>query len=484
MQNGKRKAQVGHTHEAESINDCMDVGCCYSSVEVPVMGMERRTADIQFQLFNQLEQLRMSDLFETQSKPIPITKDMVREAYRKVRSNKGSAGVDEQELNEFKENLSKNLYTIWVRMASGSYHPMPVKEVIIPKANGGERKLGIPTVSDRIAQEVIKTYLEPRFEVVFLPNSYGYRPNKSAHQALAHVRENVRKYAWVIDLDIKSFFDEVNHEMLMKAIDKHVPEKWVKMYILRWLEAPVQAKQGLVFKNGRGTPQGGVISPLLANLFLHYVLDMWIEKEYPTVTFVRYADDVVVHCVSEAQSQFILRVIKARLEACKLRLSEVKTKITYCQDYRRAKRNDYPKRFDFLGYSFKPMSKKSNRVGVFLGFDCEISMKSSKRIIGKWKTMDFHRQTTQTLQGIAITLNPQITGIINYYSKYNSWKVVKLFRHLDYRLAKWVKNKYKSVKSSYNKASKWLESIKSSYPYMFCHWQLFSTDQISISRAV
>jgi RNA-directed DNA polymerase len=257
LQNAKRKAQVGNTYEADSNKGCKDSGCCCSSVEVPVMGMERRTADIQFQLFNQLEQLRMSDLFETQSKPIPITKDMVREAYRKVRSNKGSAGVDEQDLIEFNENLSKNLYTIWVRLASGSYFRMPVKEVIIPKANGGERKLGVPTVNDRIAQEVIKSYLEPRFEGMFLPNSYGYRPNKSAHQALAHVKENVRKYAWVIDMDIKSFFDEVNHEMLMKDIGKHVPEKWVKMYILRWLEAPVQTKQGLVYKNGRGTPQGG-----------------------------------------------------------------------------------------------------------------------------------------------------------------------------------------------------------------------------------
>lgn len=484
LQNAKRKAQVGNTYEADSIKGCKDSGCCCSSVEVPVMGMERRTADIQFQLFNQLEQLRMSDLFETQSKPIPITKDMVREAYRKVRSNKGSAGVDEQDLIEFNENLSKNLYTIWVRMASGSYFPMPVKEVIIPKANGGERKLGIPTVNDRIAQEVIKSYLEPRFEGMFLPNSYGYRPNKSAHQALAHVRESVRKYAWVIDMDIKSFFDEVNHEMLMKAIGKHVPEKWVKMYILRWLEAPVQTKQGLVYKNGRGTPQGGVISPLLANLFLHYVLDKWIEKECPTVTFVRYADDVVVHCVSEAQSQYLLTAIRARLEACNLRLSEEKTKITYCQDYRRTKRNDFPKRFEFLGFSFKPMSKKSNRVGLFLGFDCEMSMKSSKRIIDKWELMDFHRQTSQTIQDIAITLNPQSTGIINYYSKYNSWKVGKLFRHLDYRLAKWAKNKYKSMIRSYNKAIKWLESIKSSYPNMFCHWQLFSSDQISISRAV
>ncbi len=426
----------------------------------------------------------MRDLFETKSKPIPISKEMVRAAYRKVRSNKGSEGVDEEDLTQFKENLSKNLYKIWNRMASGSYFPKPVKEVIIPKANGGERKLGIPPVSDRIAQEVVKSYLEPRLEKVFLPNSYGYRPNKSAHQALAKMRENVRKYAWVIDMDIKSFFDEVDHELLMKAIDKHVPEKWVKMYIMRWLEAPVQTKEGLVIKNGKGTPQGGVISPLLANLFLHYVLDKRIEKEYPTVTFVRYADDVVVHCVSEAQSQFILRAIKARLEACKLRLSEEKTKITYCQDYRRAKRNDYTKRFDFLGYSFKPMSKKSNRDGVFLGFDCEISMKSRKRIIDKWKTLGFHRQTTQTIQDIAITLNPQITGIINYYSKYNSWKVEKLFRHLDYRLAKWVKNKYKSFGNSYSKAYQWLSQIKTSYPYMLSHWQLLPTDQICMSRAV
>ncbi len=250
----------------------------------------------------------MSDLFETKSKPIPITKEMVRAAYRKVRSNNGSEGVDEEDLTQFKENLSKNLYKIWNRMASGSYHSMPVKEVIIPKTSGGgERKLGIPTVSNRIAQEVVKSYLEPRLETLFLPNSYGYRPNKSAHQALAQVKENVRKYAWVIDMDIKSFFDEVDHELLMKAIDKHVPEKWVKMYILRWLEAPIQTKEGLVNKNGRGTPQGGVISPLLANLFLHYVLDKWIEKEYPTITFVRYADDVVVHCVSEAQSKFIYK---------------------------------------------------------------------------------------------------------------------------------------------------------------------------------
>ena len=223
----------------------------------------------------------MSDLFETKSKPIPITKDMVREAYRKVKANKGSAGVDAVSLKIFDENLSKNLYKIWNRMASGSYFPQPVKEVIIPKSNGGERKLGIPSISDRIAQEVVKTYLEPRFEAEFLPQSYGYRPNKSAHQALENVRDNVRQYAWVIDMDIKSFFDEVDHELLIKAVEKHVPENWARMYIKRWLETPIQTNDGLVQKQGQGTPQGGVISPLLANLFLHYVIDKWIEKTFP-----------------------------------------------------------------------------------------------------------------------------------------------------------------------------------------------------------
>ncbi|PVD49280.1 group II intron reverse transcriptase/maturase [Terrimonas sp.] len=414
----------------------------------------------------------MTELFETKSKPVPITKDMVREAYRKVRSNKGSAGVDEVSLQTFDENVSKNLYRLWNRMASGSYFPMPVKEVIIPKSTGGERKLGIPGISDRIAQEVVKTYLEPRLEAVFLPQSYGYRPHRNAHQALEQVRENVRHYAWVIDMDIKSFFDEVNHELLMKAIDKHVPEKWVKMYIRRWLEAPVQTKDGLVFKKGQGTPQGGVISPLLANLFLHYVLDKWLAKTFPTVRFVRYADDVVVHCISEKQSHYVLEGIRLRLQECKLRLSEEKTKITYCQDYRRQGRKDYPKKFDFLGHTFKPMSKKSNRNnGVFLGYDCQMSMKSRTRIISEWKQMNFQRESTWTMQDLATLVNAKTRGIINYFGKVKTFSPGKLFRHLDYRIAKWVKNKFKRL-HSYQKAYDWLRNIKSGYPNIFVHWSL------------
>ncbi|TRW95030.1 group II intron reverse transcriptase/maturase [Flavobacterium gawalongense] len=398
---------------------------------------------------------------------------MVKEAYRKVNSNKGSAGIDKESLEKFQENLLNNLYKIWNRMSSGSYFPQAVKEVVIPKAGGGERKLGIPTISDRIAQEVVKTYLEPRLEAVFSKNSYGYRPNKSAHNALEKVRENVRRYSWVVDMDIKAFFDEVNHELLLKAIDKHVPEKWVQMYIVRWLECPIQTSSGeLVQKKGEGTPQGVVISPLLANLFLHYVLDKWLEKEYPQLTFVRYADDVIVHCYSESQSLEILNAIKNRLAECKLRLSEVKTKIVYCLDYNRMQRKDYPKKFDFLGFTFKPRSIKSKTGrGMYLGFGCEISQKSQSRITRFWKELELHRKSPLTIQDIADKVNSQIRGIIRYYGYSTIRHLQGLFRNLEFRLAKWYRNKYKE--RSYRVAFKRMRDIKFNYPTMFYHWQFF-----------
>ncbi|MBK9271628.1 MAG: group II intron reverse transcriptase/maturase [Saprospiraceae bacterium] len=397
---------------------------------------------------------------------------MVWQAYRKVRSNKGSAGVDNISLKQFDENLSKNLYKIWNRMASGSYLAQPVKEVIIPKSNGGKRQLGIPSIGDRIAQEVVKAYLEPRLEAVFLPQSYGYRPGRNAHQALEAVRKNVRNYAWVIDMDIKSFFDEVDHDLLLKALDKHVHEKWVKLYIKRWLETPVQTHEGLVHKQGKGTPQGGVISPLLANLFLHYVLDKWLEKTFPAIKFVRYADDVVVHCMSEQQSHYVLEGIRRRLKTCKLQLSEEKTKITYCMDYRRPRRRDYAVKFDFLGHTYKPMSKKSKRdSGVFLGYDCCMSMKSRKRIIHTWKQMNFQRESTWTLQDLAQLLNTQTRGLMNYFGKMETRSLVKVFIYLDYRIAKWVKNKFKKLRS-YQKAFDWLREVRLNYPTLFAHWSI------------
>ena len=419
----------------------------------------------------------MNLLFETESKTVPISKEMVRAAYRKVKSNQGSAGVDRESLEEFRQDLSGNLYKIWNRLTSGSYHPQPVKEVEIPKANGGKRKLGIPTVSDRIAQQVIKSYLEPRLEAVFHEDSYGYRPLKSAHQAIKQVQENVRTYSWVVDMDIKSFFDEVDHELLMKALDRHVSEKWVKLYIRRWLESPVQTKDGnLLQKQGKGTPQGGVISPLLANLYLHYVLDRWLELHYPTVAFVRYADDVVVHCQSEEQAQEVLQGIRARLQECHLSLNETKTRIVYCKDYRKKEKKGYGNKFDFLGFSFQPRMYRSVRDSgkVFLGYGCEMSQKVITKVVAEWKQRNWHRQSDLSLQDIATRINTQMRGLINYFGKINSIGLHKLIRQLHFQLAKWTMNKYKRFRGRYGKAYTWLKEIKNSYPTMFYHWTVYN----------
>ncbi len=415
-------------------------------------------------------------MFKTKSSTVPITKQMVKEAYLKVKSNHGSAGVDKESLEEFHADLSGNLYKIWNRLSSGSYFPKPVREVMIPKGNGSKRKLGIPTVSDRIAQQVIKAYLEPRLEAEFLNNSYGYRPLKSAHQAVEAVRENVRQYAWVIDLDIKNFFDEVNHELLMKALECHVEEKWSKMYIKRWLEVPSQTQDGaLIAKEGKGTPQGGVISPLLSNLYLHYVLDKWLTKHYPQVAFVRYADDVVVHCNSESEAKQVLEAMRQRLQECRLRLNEEKTKLVYCQDYRNREKNDYRKKFDFLGFTYKPQSCCSKRGGMFLGYVFAISQSAQTSIVAGWKKQRFHLRSTLTIQEIATLINPQMRGIIRYYGKYKRWTLQKLIRHFHYRLATWVLNKYKRFNGSFEKAYKWIEKTKESYPTMFYHWMLFKS---------
>lgn len=419
----------------------------------------------------------MTLLFGTESKTLPITKVMVKQAYRKVKENQGSAGVDKESLEDFQKDLLKNLYKLWNRLASGSYFPKPVREVEIPKASGGTRKLGIPTVSDRIAQEVIRAYLEPRLEGQFHKHSYGYRPLKSAHQAVKQVQKNVRRFAWVIDMDIKSFFDEVDHELLMRAIDKHVEEKWVKMYIMRWLESSIQTKEGtLKPKEGKGTPQGGVISPLLSNLYLHYVLDKWLELNYPHIAFVRYADDVVVHCESEQEAISLLEAIRQRLEVCKLQLSETKTKLVYCKNYLRKEKRSYGNKFGFLGFDFKPKMYKSKRKGevVFLGFGCEMSQNAKVRIVEGWKKLNWHRRSDLTLEQISQKINPQMRGLIRYFGVINSKGLHKLVRMLHLRLAKWAMNKYKRFGKSYGKTFEWLKAIKQSYPNLFYHWTVYN----------
>jgi group II intron reverse transcriptase/maturase len=405
-----------------------------------------------------------------ETKSLPITKQMVWEAYHKVKSNRGGAGVDKVSLEMFQADLGNNLYKLWNRLSSGSYFPPEVREVLIPKSNGKVRKLGIPTVSDRIAQQVLKSYLEPRLEQEFHKNSYGYRPQKSAHQAVEAVRKNVRNYDWVIDMDIKSFFDEVDHELLMKALDRHVEEKWIKMYVRRWLEAPKRDVDGrLVIREGQGTPQGGVISPLLANLYLHYTLDKWLKIRY-SIPFVRYADDLIIHCEYEVEAKEILAAIRNRLQECGLRLNEAKTKIVYCHDYRRKEKHSN-KSFDFLGFRFQPRSCKSKEGRMFLGFDCAISPVAKKRIAEKWKTMNIHRWTPTDLHGIAREVNPILRGIYQYYGKFRPWELESVFRVFHFRLVKWVLNKYKRFGKSYNKGYQWLRKVRSSFPYIFYHWQ-------------
>lgn len=398
---------------------------------------------------------------------------MVWLAYKRVRANKGSAGIDSVTMEQFDVDLSKNLYKLWNRMASGSYFPPAVKEVEIPKKDGKVRKLGIPTISDRIGQMVVKMYLEPRLEHIFNPNSFGYRPNKSAHQALEQVRKNCWKMDWVIDLDIKGFFDNIDHGKMMLAIEKHVPERWARLYIARWLACPVMTKSGqLVSKQGKGTPQGGVISPLLANLFLHYGLDRWLERTDNTVAFTRYADDVIVNCTSQQHAEQILEAIKSRMQQIGLELHPEKTKIVYCKDYRR--KGTYPDvKFDFLGYSFQPRTSKSNRSsGLYLGYDCGISISSRKRIADKLGELRVQGMTANSIVGVATTLNPMIRGWVNYYGKFRGSLLHKVFRMLNNRLVRWARKRYKRYKTSINRAYQWFERVKEQYPNLFYHWQM------------
>ncbi len=269
------------------------------------------------------------------AKPFSIAKREVWEAYKRVKANKGAAGIDEQSIEAFEEDLSNNLYKLWNRMSSGSYFPPPVRRVDIPKPDGRTRSLGIPTVTDRIAQMVVKQCLEPTMEPYFHPDSYGYRPGKLAIEAVGQARRRCWRYNWVIDLEIKSFFDSIDHELLMCAVCKHTSCKWVKLYIERWLKAPTQLADGTLIEREKGTPQGSVISPLLSNLFLHYAFDKWMGRELAGVPFERYADDVICHCVSEKQAKFALRAIRQRLSECRLELHPEKTKIVYCKDNRR-----------------------------------------------------------------------------------------------------------------------------------------------------
>jgi RNA-directed DNA polymerase len=405
------------------------------------------------------------------AKPFTISKREVWEAYKRVKSNQGAAGVDRQSIEEFEGDLKNNLYKLWNRMSSGSYFPPPVLRVEIPKADGRMRPLGIPTVTDRIAQMMVKRYLEPKLEKHFHSDSYGYRPRKSAIDAVGVARRRCWEYDWVLDLDIKGFFDNIDHDLLMRAVQKHTACRWVLLYIQRWLKAPVRLPDGSLETHGKGTPQGSVISPLLANLFLHYAFDLWMRRENPSVPFERYADDIICHCKSEAQARALLDAVSKRMTECKLELNKVKTKITYCKDGRR--KGEYPNvKFDFLGYSFQPRSVKGPTGNLFVGFTPAVSDKAAKAMRDVMRGWQIHLHSDKNLEDLSRMYNPIIRGWVNYYSRYHRSKLHQTFNPLNLMLTKWAMRKYKRFKGHQRRASRWLLMIRKREPFLFAHWQM------------
>jgi len=413
-------------------------------------------------------------IFNEQHKTQPISRLQVYEAFKRVRANKGSAGVDGITIDEVGNNIRKYLYPLWNRMSSGSYFPQPVRQVLIPKGNGKMRPLGIPTIVDRVAQQVIATELEAVVDKRFSPSSYGYRPNKSAHEAIEQCRMNCMKYSWVIDLDIKGFFDNIDHELLMKAVSYYTQAKHIQLYVERWLNAPIELPDGTVKQpNGKGTPQGGVISPVLANIFLDIVFDKWVSKISPDTPFERYADDIVIHCRNIKEALRLLEKIKQRLRDCKLELNQEKSKIVYC---RRNQKRQPPfkvryQKFDFLGYTFKPRIAR-NRGKIRLGFLPAISQKSKTRIAQELKKMEFHRWVHFPISKIAELLKLKIRGWINYYGKFRMSEMRQVFWLLHLRLVKWIRNKYRRYrKQRWGNAYKYLQQLSRKYPTLFEHWQ-------------
>lgn len=415
---------------------------------------------------------RKTDWFETKGNCIVTLKDFL-DAYKLVKKNRGSYGVDRQSLEDFGKDLARNLYRLWNRVSSGCYYPPAVLEVGIPKDNGKTRYLGIPTVGDRIVQQVIKTKLEPRLERVFRDESYGYRPGKTAHQAIESVRQGVRDCWWAVDMDISAFFDEVSHQLLNLALDRHVSEPWIRTLINRWLEAPIQQQEDgeLRYRQGSGTPQGGVISPLLANLFLHYVLDEWLAKEFPDAKYIRYADDAIILCNYEPKVHLIRKRVAERLQQCGLRINEEKTNVVFCKSSGRVGRSDKIA-FDFLGYRFQPRAVKSRRQNrMITTFDCAISPKAEVKICKILRATKFHLWNTASIEEIADSLNPKLRGWLNYYGKFNPNRLKRVMKELNDRLAKWVCRKYKRFGKSARKAHRYLRSLAERKPNLFAHWQ-------------
>jgi group II intron reverse transcriptase/maturase len=387
-----------------------------------------------------------------------------------VKANAGAAGVDKETIEQFEKDLQNNLYKLWNRMSSGSYFPPPVRAVPIPKKNGGQRILGVPTVADRVAQTVVRMVIEPTLEQIFLPDSYGYRPEKSALDAVGITRKRCWKYDWVLEFDIKGLFDNIDHGLLLKAVRKHVQEKWLVLYIERWLKAPIQLEDGTRLERDRGTPQGGVVSPVLANLFLHYAFDAWMGREYPDLPWCRYADDGLVHCRTLKEAEAVKAKLQERLAECHLEMHPTKTRIVYCKD--RLRKGNYPiKTFDFLGYTFRPRALwDRKRKEVFDGFTPAVSRAALRSMRQKVKELEFRKQTQMELGDIARRLNPILRGWIEYYGHYNPSALYPLYRYINQTLVAWAGRKYKRFRRHKTRAGKWAQSLPLKCPHLFEHW--------------
>ena len=400
-----------------------------------------------------------------------IPKLYVWDAYKRVKANRGAAGVDDQTIEEFERDLANNLYKLWNRMSSGSYFPPPVKRVNIEKRGGGSRPLGIPTVSDRIAQAVVKGYLEPELEKHFHPDSYGYRPGKSALDAVGVARERCWRYAWVLDLDIKSYFDSISHELLLRAVRKHTDCPWVLLYVERWLKAPVQLEDGTLEPRERGTPQGSVISLLLSNLFLHYTFDRWMARNHPDIPFERFADDALCHCVNEAQAKILKEEFEKRFAECGLQLHPEKTKIVYCKDDDR-RGNSKNESFDFLGYSFRARRSKNRFGKFFVNFSPGVSNAATKAIREEIRRWQLRCRIDKWIDDLARMFNPVIRGWITYYGRYYKSALYPTFRYLDQCLANWAMAKYKRLRRHRQRAGHWVSKTALRDPRLFAHWPL------------
>ncbi len=403
-------------------------------------------------------------------KAFTISQWTVLEAWKRIKANKGAAGIDDVSIEQYEQNLKMNLYKLWNRMSSGSYFPKAVLGVEIPKKSGGKRLLGIPTVEDRIAQMVVRMLFEPQVEAIFHDNSYGYRPKRSAIDAVGLTRKRCWKYDWVIELDIKGLFDNIDHELLMQVVRKHANEKWEVLYIERWLTASILLPNGELKERMKGTPQGGVISPVLANLFMHYAFDSWMEMRFPHLPWVRYADDGVIHCRTEQEAQEVIKRLNARMQTCKLEPHPTKTRIVYCKDKERM--GNYPNiEFDFLGYTFRGQWIKDRLGRLQCNFIASVSRQAIKAMRDTIRSWGIKRQSGSKIRQLSERYNAVLRGWFNYYGRYCGSAMKVIANYFNECLVRWAKFSYRSLRQSKLKAWEWLRMVARRTPKLFVHWE-------------